>query len=464
MSIAVTLAPRLAIARLRGARGGAVLDVLAVAAFTVSAFLALTVAGGTWMFVQRWQHPTAATLAAFDLDAPAAARVLEGYVILAAVACALLVVPVLNLGAAAARLGARGRARRLASLRLIGMTGPEVVTMSVIETLVQAAAGTALGSVLWTISLPAWQVVTFQEQPVAAGELLLPWWVVLALVAALLSLGALSAAVGLRRVHISPLGVALQQTPRSLRLWRLGAFALALTAFAVFSRFFRVGTLELGIYVFFAAMVLLVVGAVNLVGPWILQLLARPFARTASVPRLIAMRRIVDDPRGAWRNVSAVALLGTVSAYAAIVPTDPAALGDDPRDLTAVTDLRTGVLIALAVGLVVAAVSTLVNQAATVVDRAEESVAMDRAGVPRPVLDAVRRYHVLAPLVFTLAVSVGVGFLLVTPFTGMFGIQASGVLLVLLTVVVGLLLTLGVAEACRPLQRAVLAQTSRRND
>ncbi|WP_276320003.1 hypothetical protein [Haloactinopolyspora alba] len=42
--------------------------------------------------------------------------------------------------------------------------------------------------------------------------------------------------------------------------------------------------------------------------------------------------------------------------------------------------------------------------------------------------------------------------------------ETFGVVLVLVTVACGLLLTLAVAEACRPLQRAVLEQAHRRND
>lgn len=465
-NIALALAPRLAVERLRGARGGATLDVLAVIAFTVSAFLTMTVAGGTWMFVQRWQQPAAETLTVLEVDGETAASLLQGYVVLAVIACALLVVPVLNLGAAAARLGARGRARRLASLRLIGMTGGEVVTMSVVETLVQAAAGTLLGTGLWLASLPAWQAVTFQSQGISPGELLLPWWLILAVIAALLVLAVLSTALGLRRVRISPLGVAMQQSPRALRAWRVAVFVLAMVAFMIFSQVLgsNVAMLDLRVYGFVAAMILLVVGAVNLVGPWVLQLLARPGTRTSSVARLVAMRRIIDDPRGAWRNVSGVALLGMVSAFVAIMPSDAQALGEDAFDVIFATDLRTGVIITLAVALVVAATSTLVNQAAVVVDRAEESVAMDRAGFPRPLFAAIRRHHVVAPLIITLTVSIGVGLLLATPYMMFFPLQASGFLLVGATVILGLVLTLAVTEACRPLQRAVLDQAHRRND
>lgn len=466
MNAALELAPRLALERLRGARGGAALDLLAVAAFTVSAWLTMTVTGGTWMFVQRWQYPAADMLSRLQLPARGAGSFLESYVVLASIACALLVLPVLTLGAAAARLGARGRARRLASLRLVGMTGGEVVLMSVVETLVQALLGTTLGVALWLLTLPLWRFVSFHGGSIAPGEMLLPWWLGLVVVAVLLGLAALSTVLGLQQVRISPLGVAMQQTPRRLRAWRVVVFVLALVAFGIFGQVFstRVGLVNLQVYAVMAGMILFVVGAVNLVGPWVLQLLARPGVLTGNVARLIAMRRIVDDPRAAWRNVSAVALLGMIAAFVAMMPTDREFLGDDPSRLILAADMRTGVLITLAIGLLVGATSTLVNQAALVVDRGDEAVALDRAGYPRALFARIRRHHVLAPLVITLVASIGVGLLLATPFMTLFRLQGSGIALVLGTVLAGLALTVGAAEACRPLQRAVLSQAHRRND
>ena len=102
MNAALELAPRLAVERLRGARGGATLDLLAVAAFTVSAWLTMTVVGGTWMFVQRWQHPSADIVARIAMPERSVGSFLESYVVLASIACALLVLPVLTIGAAAA--------------------------------------------------------------------------------------------------------------------------------------------------------------------------------------------------------------------------------------------------------------------------------------------------------------------------------------------------------------------------
>ncbi|MGO1510105.1 MAG: FtsX-like permease family protein [Actinomycetaceae bacterium] len=466
MTQALTLAPRLAVARMRGAKAGATLDVLAVVAFAVSSFLALTVVGGTWMFVTRWRETPQAVMDTLQLPAAELAGQLQMYVVLAAIACALLVLPVLGLGAAASRLGARGRSRRLASLRLIGMTGGEVVTMSVVETLVQAVLGTVVGGALWFLSLPLWQAVSFQGVPIGAGEMRVPLWLGAATVAAVLLLAALSTVVGLQRVRISPLGVAAQQVPARLKAWRLLAMVVAVAAFVALSQSFGefITASELVGYGVLLGMMLLVIGALNLVGPWVLQLVARPMAVTSSVPRLLAARRIVDDPRAAWRNVSAVALLGMVAAFATLMPTSQNAIGNEPADIALAGDLQTGVVITLAVGLVVAATSTLVNQASSVVDRTDESVAMDRAGTPREMFAATRRHQVLLPLVLTLAISIGVGVLLSVPFLAYSSPGTTGILMVAVTVVVGLLLTLAAAEACRPLQSTVLSTTQRKND
>ena len=91
MKNALSLAPRLAAARLKGGRGGAVLDVFAVIAFTVATVLALTVAGGTWMFLDwNWNgNPELLTNLGLPND-EATQSFIEIYVLLAALACALL--------------------------------------------------------------------------------------------------------------------------------------------------------------------------------------------------------------------------------------------------------------------------------------------------------------------------------------------------------------------------------------
>ncbi|WP_104177236.1 FtsX-like permease family protein [Cryobacterium sp. Y50] len=453
MSVAVSLAPRLAIERIRATKGAGVLDAMAVLAFTVSSWLALTVAGGTWMFFQRWQVEGA-------LPSSQQSGLAVTYVALAGFACALLVIPILGLGGGAARLGARGRVRRLASLRLIGMTSGEVVQISVIETIVQSVAGALVGSAIFVLSLPLWQLMSFQMRPIGIAELLLPWWLWLTVIGALIVLAMASTVFGLRRVTISPLGVARDQTPRRLKRWRLLVVVALVIAFLVYAQFTDIASfIGLGTTIGFLAVV---IGSINLVGPWLMQLFARPGARTGNVARLLAARRILDDPRGAWRNVASLAFLGFIAGFVVTMPTTT---GDSGPNTFFVQDIQTGVAITLAVGLILAATATLMTQASQVFDRAPESIALDRMGVPATIHLAVRRRLVVVPLAVALGTSVPLGLVLSTvAAVQLESFPVVGVSLLAGTVILGFLLSLGAAEACRPLQAGVLRVQRRRND
>lgn len=464
MRNAIALAPRLAIERLRGRQGGAILDVFAVVAFTVATLLALTVAGGTWMFVNWHINGNPEMVANFG-EAPGtdAADFTSTYVLLAVIACALVVVPILSLGGAAARLGARGRASRLASLRLIGMTGSEVVAMSVIETMFQALVGMFLGTLLWLVSLPLWSLVSFQTVHLNPADMRGPWWMWLAVWGVLLVLAVASTIIGLRRVRISPLGVANRQTPPAMRSWRFWVFLIAVVAaiLLVASGNAMAQGLVIGVSVVggFIAVLMLVI---NLMGPWLIQMIARVGARSNSVPTLLASRRVVDDPKAAWRNVSALALIGFVAAFTMMMPAEETLAVDDLPFRTMLIDLRTGVLITVGIGLVVAAVSTLIAQSSAVIDRAEEARSMDRMGVPRSVFSKMRRRQVLLPLLVTLTLSVGLGLLMSSPFMSL--VDPTNPTMLAGVVVAGILLSLLAAEACRPVLNTVLGQTKRRND
>ena len=106
--------------------GAAWLDVLAVVSFALSTLIALTVAGGIWMFkTLNDERPARIIRAIGEHNADA----MLTYYLLSVVAGALLVIPIFALGSSAARLGAQARARRLATLRLIGVTGSQTVRL-----------------------------------------------------------------------------------------------------------------------------------------------------------------------------------------------------------------------------------------------------------------------------------------------------------------------------------------------
>lgn len=467
MSATLALSTRLAALRLRDARGAGTLDLFAVLAFGVTAWLSFVVSSGTWMFWHR-QQEVPAWLAA-TMPPGDAAVMTTFYVFLAGIACALLVVPILALGGAAARLGARGGARRLAALRLVGMTSGEVVVMSVVESLVQAAAGLVVGLLAWLATVPLLGLLVFQNTPVGAAELLMPWWLWLAVAGVILALAAASTVLGLARVRISPLGVSRQATTPALRAWRAGALVLGVLAIGALGVVMRLDASAVVIGVTLVGLLAFGVTMANLFSPWLLQVVARFGLRTGSPARLLAMRRIVADPRSAWRNVSSLALIGFVVGMVASTPLDSSVFaGMDPQSRMIMEDVRTGSLLTLGIALVVGAVSTALTQASDVVDRTDELVTLDKMGVPPELDAAVRRHQVALPLLFTLAVSLGLGLLAAVPFVATlpegFTSTTPTVALLGATVVVALALSLLAAEATRPLRRRALTTQVRRND
>ncbi len=263
----------------------------------------------------------------------------EFYVFLAMVGVVLVTVPLLSLGGAAARLGVARRNERLAALRLVGATGRQVLGLAGVEALAAAAAGVVIGVVGYAALLVPVGLVPFQGAGLGA-DLWLGAARVAAVAGVVLLLTGVSALVGLRSVVVTPLGVVHRHTPRGLRALRALVAAAVLVAWAAVSG----GATLTGILVF----LLLIFGVLTLVGPWVLGLWGRIRCRTArSVPQMLAARRLVDDPRGAWRIVGGLALAafvaGTVSVVAAIDVTDDQA----PRTVTALVPDQPGLAAAV---------------------------------------------------------------------------------------------------------------------
>src|SRR5690606_15614053 len=112
---------------LRPAPGQTAVLTLPIVAFGVVTALMLTVIGGARSF---WSWT--------DADA----GLYQG---LAAIALVLLIVPLFNLGGAAARLSARRRDERLSTLRLLGVSPTGVVIATVFESTLVAAVGALAG-------------------------------------------------------------------------------------------------------------------------------------------------------------------------------------------------------------------------------------------------------------------------------------------------------------------------------
>lgn len=421
---------------------------LPIVAFAIVTALVLVVLGGVLMFFRS----TADTAFVYQL--------------LSVLALALLVVPLLSLGGAAARLSARRRDDRLASLRLLGATSGLVTRLSVLEATSYAVVGVLLGAGGYAVLMPVVGLIPFGGAPVGASAL---WVGVPALGATLVgvcAIAALSAAAGMRGVVVDPLGVrAKQRAPRVHWLRLVVGAAVVAVASAVTG---AIGGATLAVMLValggaFAASV----GILNLVGPFVIAVAARISARRArSVEALVAARLVLESPTSIWRQVGGAAMTTFVAVVAgsglALLGTAQVDASVDPAGAILVDDIRTGVLLTLAISFVMVACSVGINQAAAALDRRDLTVALDRMGVPRRTMERARRMSVLRPLGVVTVTSALAGVAVVLPIAGI-----ALVLAPLSMAVVAGSIALGVAivtlalVATRPVVSAVLASPER---
>lgn len=463
---------RLTGARFSARQGESLLYLVSTLAYVVSSALAFTVAGGTWMFLQRWKHPRGVHAEYLAQD-DTVGQVLGAYVGLAAIACALLVPALVGLAASAAVLGARGRERRMAALRLLGLSSGDVTRMTLVDTLVQSVLGTAVGALLYLATLPAWSLLTIQAMPVEPTEMLLPLWLAAPVALATVLIGLASAWWGLQRVRVSPLGVARRASSPALRWWRPVAFvALLVAAFLVVTQAARSGSTVMP-WIAMGLAVSVVLMGLAVVGPWLLQVVCRALALLPSATVVWAARRVQADPRATWRRVSALGLLAFIGGYVSLMPLATEPPPDAPPAAAFATatafDITKGVLITLAIGFVLAAAGTYITQASAVFERAEQSRAMHRMGASAAYLRRVAWLEVMAPLVLSLALGAGLGALLASPLAAAAvskGFEQNGTGPVILggTLAAGVTLTALALLATAPLQRGVMAELRRRAD
>lgn len=447
------------------------------------------------------------------------------YRFLALIASVLMIVPLLVFGGAAARLTVARRDQRLATLRLVGATPGQVVRMTVAEAVIVAFAGALVGAVVYALAVPLLTRIRISGGTWFAADLF-PGPLVLAgaLVTVPLLVG-VSAIVGLRRVVVSPLGVAKRETPPGMRAIRVLALLAVMAAVPLASR-----SASIGVVVGVLALAFL---CINLVGPWVVGLIGRITAKRARKPSaLLAGRRLIDDPRSAWRTVSGVALTGFVAGFLGLLSpgdafsgaaedhqlrvTAPAsqvaevrallpdatvkaekslivvALGsgadqatvdrartaiagvvpgrsastraeDDSVDMGILDDISTGTIVVLAVSFLVAITSAGITAASSILDRRQTYALLRLAGTPLEVLDRARRSETLIPLVVMGGGSIAVGMFCAAPFM-IAGMSAAGLVTLLTCVAVGFAGVVGAGALSRPLLRSVTDDPAPRPD
>lgn len=309
----------------------------------------------------------------------------------------LLLVPVLGFLAQCARIGAVHRDRRLASLRLVGATAPQVRRIAALEAGLACLLGSALAA---AVSVPS--VLFLWDRP--------PLWLWAAFAGATLVVpvvAALVSVLALRRVVASPLGWVRRVRPErgGSALLTLGAPTLMVGAAAALV---LMGGEELSAAAFplaaLGAVTLTAVGSVaisggtaKLMGRWLA-------ARTDNPAVLIAAERLRTDPWAAARTHAAVLLVTIVGV--SFLGIRQMLLDDlketrhsySPEDLafynTGINLTGAAVLVALAItlsGLAVGAAESLAT-------RRRGLAAQAAAGVPQAVLGRALLLETALPL------------------------------------------------------------------
>jgi len=424
----------------RSGTGSRAATLLPIVAFAVVTALLLVVAGGAQAF-WSWTDQTAGV-----------------YQVLSAIALALLVVPLLALGGSAARLSARRRDDRLSTLRLLGATPATVARLTVLESTALALAGAVVGVIGYFALVPAVALIPFRAEALGIPALVLAPWAIAAAVAGIAVVAAVSALIGLRQVVISPLGVRTRQNAPRLR-WVRVAVGAAVIALALLLT--NIVQIDVGITVIAIVLGCLFGGTLavlNLVGPFVLRLMARRQVRRArTAAQLLGGRTVLESPKAAWRQVSGVAMTSFMAVFAgtgvAVLNAISGSEGATASDRALVTDIGTGLTITLVISFLMVACSAGVNQAADVFDRGDLYVNLGYLGMPRRIMDAARERAVMWPLVVVAVGSAAIAAIVVLPLAGYTLIVAP---LSLLTIALSIAAGIGLVWAAMRLTRPVL--------
>jgi hypothetical protein len=237
--------------------------------------------------------------------------------ILAIVALAVLA-PVLIFIATATRLSAARREQRFAAMRLVGATRDQVSLLAAVESTLAALLGVAAGFGIFFLLRAPVASIPFVAEPFFPSELTLSTVDILAVVIGVPVAAVVAARLALRRVHISPLGVARRTTPEPPRAWRVLPLLAGVAELGFWTVHGHPASLPGQIDAFMSSFLLIIVGLV-VAGPWLTMATARGMARWTSRPgTLIAARRLADDPKAAFRAVSGLVLALFVTTVAVV--------------------------------------------------------------------------------------------------------------------------------------------------
>jgi hypothetical protein len=240
--------------------------------------------------------------------------------ILSVVALAILA-PVLIFIATATRLSAARREERFAAIRLAGATRKQVSLLAATESTAAGILGVAAGFGIFFLLRTPVAGIPFIGAPFFPSELSLSLLDVLVVAIGVPVAAAMAARLALRRVHISPLGVARRATPKPPRAWRVVPLLAGLAELAFWTIHGHPASIPGQVQAFVSSFALILAG-LFIAGPWLTMAAARVMARWTSHPgTLIAARRLADEPRAAFRAVSGLVLALFITTVAVVAIT-----------------------------------------------------------------------------------------------------------------------------------------------
>lgn len=382
------------------------------------------------------------------------------YQLLAIIALVLLVVPLLTVGSSAARLSARRRDERLSTLRLLGATTATVSALTVLESTVLALIGALCGVAGYLGLVPIVGLIPFRGAALGVDALVLNPLVVCVVVTSIMILATISAVIGLRAVVLSPLGVRTRQRAPKMHWLRVVIGTVVIVAVAVVMNMLGgLGSIAVAVVVI-AAGLGGAIAMLNLIGPWVIRRSGlRQLRRATTAQRLIAARGILESPKAAWRQVNGVAMISFIAvvsgsglAFAGVVSAHA-----ETGELQLLGDIRTGILVTVAISFLMVAVSVAVNQAASILDGRDLYVSLHRLGMPIRTMDAARRRAVMSPLRIVSIGSALCAAVLVLPLTGITVVLAPlSIAVIAASMAGGIALVWLALRATRPVLRRVL--------
>ena len=453
---------------------------LPVLAFAASAALFLLIAGGIHAFY-LWLGGDASTATSVEAGSGTknTAHTLQPlYLMLAWVSGFLLLTPLFTLGASAARLSARRRDDRLATLRLLGASTRRLTLYTMLDSVIYAAVGFVLGFIVYLILVLPFGMLRFQNIPLGPENMLLPPPIVLVCGFVSLIIAATSSLFGLSKVTISPLGVRTRSDKPSLgkRALILGCVLLVMgfvgaiasqviMNLAADSMGANGFVLVLVITIMFGLPILLTMLAVDLIGGFVVGLYARIRVRTARTPAtLLAWRAVLESPRAAWRQVSGVAMTTFIAAFMGPILgmiNSASGVEEGSAESYLIGDMLQGLVLVLFLSYLLVALSALLNQSAAIYERGSLYSSLRMMGTEAAVLKRSRRIVVFGPLLLVSCMSAAVALPLFVLMLGS-ALTGTGLLYTAALVFGSIAVGLGLVFAALAATGPVMEQISRK--